>query len=310
MPTATLPGARTLTDPVLTSRRTLVLGGGLALAGCGTTVVNAPDPLKTAPTANESVVAVSLTGNFAQVGAADTIRVWRSNPAEPKKPFMHILSQVAVGMARDTALYVGTLPTGQYQFSSFDYERTRQYLSLNEAAQTRIGRFAVVSGKSVDLGRLIMTPVNGSVLVGRSVQAGSNLPLLQRFSPEHAKFFSGQAVTEGWQQARSAADTTEAYALLRPVGADNPLELTDGSIVMASRLGTAHLRSPSGRWSTVQGDGLEALLCVRPADLPDTAYVAVGEFSTLWSAAPGSSRFEPLNPGNLPPVILLFIGGI
>jgi hypothetical protein len=279
------------------------------LSACSTIEV-ASDPLKKPPTADQSVVVVSLTGNTSQVGVADTITVTRRNPADPKAAReSFVLNQVAAGMARDTALYVGTLPVGEYTFNSLGFSATRQYLLVTDAMRARIGAFAVAGGKAADLGRLVMTPVNTGLLIGRSQRATSNLELVQRFAPEYLKFFDRPDVALGWQGPRSANDAVEAYAMATPVGADSPFELADGSVVMGARLGAALVRSPEGKWRAIRSEGLEALLCVRPGDTPENHLVAVGEFGTLLRAAQGSEKFVKVDPGNLPPGNLLFVAG-
>jgi len=288
----------------------LTLLGAFWLAGCATTVTTAPDPLKQTPSADQSVVVVSLTGNTSQVGAADSISVRRRTPNDPNGRETHILRQIAPGMARDTSLFIGTLPIGEYEFSSFDFSSTRQFLAFSDGMRARIGTFAVTGGKSIDLGRLLATPVNTSVVVGRSTRVTSNLELLRRFAPEYMRFFErDSAIALGWQNARSDTDRVEEYALTRSVGADNPFELADGSIVMGSRLGTALVRSKEGKWSVVRSDGLEALLCVRPGDTPEAHLVAVGEFGTLLRVNVRDNRFVKVNTGNLPSGNLVFIAG-
>jgi hypothetical protein len=281
---------------------------GLLLSGCAT-VVSAPDPLQSPPTAGQSVVVLSITGNTTQVAAPDRITVLRRNPADPAARESHVLRQVAPGMARDTSMFVGTLPTGEYDFASLDFAPTQQFLNINEVGRKRIGSFAVVGGKNVDLGRLLITPLNSTVLVGRSGRVLSNLELVRRFAPDYLRFFDGQDLALGWQGPRTPTDRVEEYALAITAGADQPYEMADGSVVMGSRLGTALVRSPEGKWSTVRSEGLEALLCVRPGDTADTHLVAVGEFGTLLRAAKGSNKFSKVDPGNLPPGNLIFISG-
>jgi hypothetical protein len=294
----------------LLSRRLwpIVLLGALLLGGCAT-VTTAPDPLQTPPQPDQSVVVVSLTGNTSQVGAASSISVRRFDPARPDARETHVLRQVAPGMARDTALYIGTLPVGEYEIQTFDYSATQQFLMLPEGARKRIGRFSVTGGKPVDLGRLVATSLNASVLVGRSARQADNLQLVRRFAQPYQRFFERPDVALGWNTGRSENDRVEEYALALPVGADSPAELPDGRVVMGARLGTAWVRQVDGQWKAVRAEGLEALLCVRGGDADERDLVAVGEFGTLVRAAKGGARFERVDPGNLPPGNLLFVAG-
>jgi hypothetical protein len=291
-------------------RRSFVIASAAAvLAGCVTTNF-APDPTRVAPKANDTVVVVSVTGNTAQVSAADSITVQRVDDAMPKGVFEnHVLSQVAPGLSRDTALFVGTLPAGTYRVSQFGHTATRQFLSITKPMSERIGTFAVSAGQGVDLGRLVVTPVNSNVVVGRSTRARSNMDLLRQAAPQYLSFFPDGKAAPGWLTGRNDTDRVEEYALATPVGADNPVLMSDGSIVMGSRLGSALVRNPEGRWRVLRSDGLESLLSVKPADLPDTFLVAVGEFRTMLRLPKGGTRFEAANPGNLPQGNLLFVTG-
>jgi hypothetical protein len=66
--------------------------------------------------------------------------------------------------------------------------------------------------------------------------------------------------------------------------------MADGSVAVASRLGTVLMRSQQGRWRALRAPGLESVLCVLPVDLPDAELVAVGEFGTLLRKARGSDQ--------------------
>lgn len=286
----------------------LVVLGALLLTGCAT-VTTAPDPLERRPEPDQSVVVLSLTGNTSQVGAASSISVRRFDLAHPDRDETHVLRQVAPGMARDTALYIGTLPRGEYEIRSFDYAASQRFLALNELTRRRIGRFSVDAGRPVDLGRLITTPMNTEVLVGRSLRQSDNLQLIHRFAEAYRPFFDRPDVALGWNTGRDPADRVEEYALAVPVGADHPVELADGRVVMAARMGTAWVRQTDGQWEAVRGEGLESLLCVRAGDAPERALVGVGEFGTLVRQAEGSKRFERVAPGTLPPGNLLFVAG-
>lgn len=288
--------------------RCLLLVAFAILQGCASVNV-VEDPSKSPPRPGESVVALSITGNTAQVTAMDEITVRRTDiPAGSNVQVLYTLRQVAPGLSRDTAMFVGVMPAGQYELSRFTNQQTRRFLALSDGMRANIGGFAVKDGRPVDLGRLIVTPVNEKVVVGRSSGVSSNLPLLKHFSPQHARFFEGE-VASGWMAGRNRDDQVEAYALLRPVGADNPVQLPDGSVVAASRLGSLLVRSPAGRWTRIGSDVRESLLSVLPVQRPDARLLAVGELGTMMRLAPGADRLTPVDAGNLPPGNLLFIDG-
>lgn len=284
---------------------------GLAVigtTGC-TTITMASDPAKSPPKDGESVVAVSITVNTAQIGAFDLVRVEALNrPGTSNVVASYVLTQAAPGLSRDTALFIGVLPVGEYEFAELTHTATQRHLYIRGAMRTNLGRFSVVQGKAADLGRLVMTPVNTSVVLGRSALVTSNLPMMQRFAPAQARLFEG-GLGGGWNGPRSEQDRVEAYAMNRPVGADNPKELDDGSLVAASRLGTVLVRNPDGRWSAARSGSLESLLDVLPVDRPDARLLAAGEFNTLLKLPRGANRFERIDTGDLPSGNLLFIDG-
>lgn len=292
--------------------RRFVIGLGLAAlaavtAGCATTT-QAPDPLKTPPKPGQSNVVVSITSNTAQVGAFDTLELLRIQPAGQTVTETHLLNRILPGLARDTSMFIGVLPEGDYELSTLRHTATRQYLAFGTEQRQRLGRIAVRGGLPVDLGRLIVTPINTRVLVGRSARVQSNAALLRRFAPDYARLFDGD-VSPGWNHPRPDDDRTEEYALQRPVGAGNPREMADGQVVAASRLGTVLQRSTNGAWRTLRSDDLNSLMYVTPVDRPDASLLAVGEFGTLLRLPPGGNKLVPVDTGDLPPGNLLFIGG-
>lgn len=275
-------------------------------AGCAS-VNYVQDPVQAPPKAGESPVVLSITGNTAQVTAVDSITVRRVHPAA-KYEVLHILGQVAPGLSRDTSLFVGVMPEGEYEFLSFRNSETRRYLNLSDGTRRLIGTFTVRGGKPVDLGRILVTPLNTAVLVGRSMRVTSNLPLMRRFATEQMRFFSSE-VSSGWTGPRTEEDRVEEYALSRPVGADSPAELADRRVVAASRLGTVLIRDTNGQWRGVQSDGLESLLDVMPGRTSDAVLYAAGEMNTLVRLASGSDKLDRIDTGNLPPGNLLFVDG-
>lgn len=289
------------------ARRGALLVVLAALTACASNQM-ARDPVREPPKSGEAVAVVSITINTPQVGAVDGIQLERIKPAADVKSYFH-LRAVAPGLARDTSLFAGVLPEGEYQVVRLDHFASQKYLPLGAAQAARIGVFAVAGGRPVDLGRLIVTPVNTSVVVGRSSVNSDNQALLRRFAPEHAKLFGDQQPASGWLQPKSDKDWVEAYAFERPTGATPGPVDAQGRVVAASRLGTVLVRDPAGRWSALRSGKLESLTYATPVDLPDVALVAVGEFTTFLQQRRGSTKLEALDPGNLPKGNLIFFAG-
>lgn len=283
---------------------TLIVG---IFSGCATHQVSR-DPLKTPLAAGESVVALSITSNTAQVAGIDTVEVQRKVPPEQGVKEYFELKQVVRGLSRDTSLFIGVLPAGDYEVVSLSNRPANKILRLNDSMRASLGDFKVAGGQPVDLGRLIMTPVNWKVIVGRSKKVPSNLAMMQRFTPQEAALFK-EPVAMGWSAPPSASDNVEAYALVQPVGADRPVELPDGRVVAAGRLGTAMVRGTNGRWSPIRSAGLESLMHVVPSGRADARFIAVGEFNTLLRQPPDGKVFVPMDTGDMPPGNLLFIDG-
>ncbi len=277
----------------------------VALSGCASV---AQDPARQAPAANESVVAVTITGNTSQVTAMDALAVLRSPLPDGSSGGRFILRQMVPGLARDTALFVGVLPAGEYQLERLDNYQTQRYLLISATMNERLGRFRVVAGEATDLGRLIITPVNTSVIVGRSVRVPDNMALMTRFVPEELHFFQGN-VNHGWIAPRGPRDIAEEYALSRPVGADGLLEFPDGRVVAGSRLGSVLMRDRNARWHVIGSDVLQSVLSVVPSDRDDACLFAVGEFDTILRLPRWDGRMQVVDAGNLPPGNLFFIDG-
>lgn len=255
-------------------------------------------------------VVLSISTNTAQIAGFSNIVIHRNLPPDHTEGMFakvfFTVEQAAWGMARDTSVFVTGLPPGDYNFSEF---KSAQGRTLKVGEKNLLGRFTVTAGKPVDLGRLLLTPVNDKVIIGRALRSSSNAQILRTSFPDKAALFAGE-LAPGWNDPITPeAQSLERYALAKTVGADCVTERADGTVFAASRLGTILIRSPQGRWHGVHGPGLESLLCVLPVDLPDTEAIAVGEFGTLVRKPRGQDVLVPINPGNLPPGKLSGIQG-
>jgi len=271
------------------------------LSGCATTL--AVDPAKQAPKANESVVVVTITSNTAQMTAIDTLTVRRSHEDDN-----FVLQRIAPGLARDTSLFVGVMPAGDYDFLQFDNFDKHLYLAISTGMREHLGHFHVVAGQATDLGRVIMTQVNSHVMLGRSTLVTDNVALMTNFAPQELQFFQGKTST-GWITPRSATDRVEEYAQQCPVGADGLVELPDGRLAAGSRLGNVLVREKDGRWRAIRSGVLHSVLSVMPVDRQDAVLIAVGEFDTILRLPRWDGGMEVVDPGNLPPGSLVFIDG-
>src|SRR5262245_32997606 len=288
------------------ARRLILLAALLLLTGCAPVVVKAPtaaSPMK----GKEGSVVVSITGNTARVSQFDSITLKQYIKPEPGiAPIVgeYILNQVSEGLARDTSLFVGAVPEGDYVFEKISDNKTRKYVAFNQATVDRLGIFHVKAGAVSDLGRLVVTGVNSRVLIGRSERVRSNAELVKRFAPANAAIYTAE-INQGWVGPRDKSDLVEEYALDVPVGADALTELPNGWCIAASRLGTVLLRSPTGTWRAVRSNALESLLWVKQYESANSVLLAVGELSTMLRLD-RQGKLVPIDPGNLPPGNLLF----
>lgn len=276
----------------------------IALAlGCVPTAVA---PGKQAPGPDDGVVVVSLTANTARVPGFDTIYIRKEGSPGDNRVFFN---QVSKGLTRDTTLFVGVVPAGEYTIGGlFGGARgAEKSVELGEGARTVLGRFRVKAGGAHDLGRLVLTGVNQRVVLGRSARVASNIDLVRRFAPENARFLAGE-VDAGWLQPRSADDRVEEAALALPVGAETLAVLPSGELIAASRVGSLLVRDPKGRWSVLNSDVLESLFGVRVVQAKGLRAVAVGELNTIL-ALEESGRLRKVDPGNLPPGNLVYVDG-
>jgi len=276
----------------------------LAMVGCTTTQHGATVTNQTTVAADQGVVLLSVTSNSPRTGQFDNI-VLEAELAEQGVKHSYRMAQVARGISRDTALFVGVLPDGRYRVTRFEVGTL--FIDINEASRERIGTVVVSAGKTRDLGRLIVTNLNDRVLIGRSGQVKSNVELIRRYAPDAARFASNVEGT-GWAAERSSKDLVEEFALSTPAGAESMTELPGGEVVAVSRLGSILVRPTDGKWRRVGIGGLESLLALAAVDEPDTRLVAVGEFGTI--VRMGSNwKVQRVSPGNLPSGNLIRIAG-
>lgn len=268
-------------------------------------------PADRMPQEGEGVVVVSLTANIPSVQQWDSLAI--TQVVEPAaagqpapKPERYTLSQVSRGMARDTSLFAGVVPAGTYLVTRIADDESTKFLDLSDHQQQLLGRFAVEAGSTSDLGRLVLTPVNDKVVLGRSESVADNAALLRDMSPDNQAALPARA-GGGWLGARSGDDHAEALALIEPTGAHSPVLLADGLVAMPARIGSVMLRNPSGRWRSLRSGGLESLLCAVRGDLPEVVLYAAGEANGLF-AIDGAGRFQRLDTGDLPVGTILFLG--
>lgn len=282
----------------------MLLAATLVMGGCATPVTVASPASAGQARADEATVVFSVTSNSARVQQFSGVEITRAvADGQPAQKF--ILSPMAREVTRDTALFSGHVPPGDYQLTQLHFGQA--FVTLSPGGRELLGGFKVAAGGVVDLGRLILTGQGNQMLLGRSRLVTDNSELVRQMVPQLQPAFARPA-SGGWLQGASEDDRVEAFSRARPVGADGVSELANGEVAAASRLGTVLMRSPGGQWSAARTGRLESLLWVTPYETPTSRLVAVGELDSIYLMR-ADGRFEALHPGNLPPGNLLFVAG-
>jgi hypothetical protein len=98
-----------------------------------------------------------VTGNTAQVNQFDQLTVRKlPAPGAPQTAVreQHVLRQVSQGLARDTSLFVGSLPEGEYTFDRMVDVDTNRALNMGEGGRRLLGNFRVKAGARFGLARI------------------------------------------------------------------------------------------------------------------------------------------------------------
>lgn len=279
----------------------------LSLVGCvRQTFVR--DPLGAVAKAGEGTVLVSITGNTGEVSQTDIITLKRVQaPGEKSMDHFYTLSNVAVGLSRDTSLFSGHLPAGEYRFATLHDQQTLKYLPINERQAELIGTFKVEPGTTTDLGRLVITAVNTGVSIGRSAKIPSNRELVTDHVPNYQRFYQAPVGT-GWLVAEDPGHgEVERYAMAHPQGAAGFSELSTGEVIGGTRLGTVILRSKDGRWTSHARTGqLDAIVWTTPYEVDGHIAIASGELDTLILVDRDGS-VKSVDTGDLPKGNIFFI---
>ncbi|MGW8391352.1 hypothetical protein [Pseudoduganella sp. HUAS MS19] len=273
----------------------------LALPVLGISLSALPMAAAAAAQAERSPIAISITSNTSQIDTFDRLRLQRVGSSQ------HIeLKKTGKLVSRGTSLFTGTLPAGEYKLAMLADTKTKLNLQLT-AQSGFIGNFRVHGGGPVDLGRLVITPINLKVLVGRSGRVASNLPLIKAYAPEQAALYEKPAAG-GWADARHPDDKVEEYAISKPGDLECITE-KDGLILAGGRMGTLMQRQANGQWRGLSGPGIAALNCASAVKLPNAEMLVTGEFGTLLRLAKGENRLQAVSTGNLPVGNLLRVVG-
>jgi hypothetical protein len=218
------------------------------------------------------------------------------------------VDRVAANMARDTALFVGALPEGDYDLERLMFS-AKGGIQLPPNSRYGIGRFHSDGKTAIDLGRLVVTSVNEKqFFISRSSIVADNASLLRYYSPDQQTPFASGTV-KGWISDMTGPGGAEQIALVQPKGFNRPALLSGGRIAAGARMGTVVIRQPDGNWRLLHNKSLATVMEVLPVEADGTMLYAGGEFSSLWRAGNGAQDLESLDAGNLPQGTVMFLAG-
>jgi hypothetical protein len=258
----------------------------------GLCLIAQPLAMAAAAQADRNAIAISITSNTSQIDTFDRLRLQRVGSSQNIE-----LKKNEKLISRGTSLFTGTLPAGEYKLSMLADTKTHLNLQLTEK-NGFIGKFRVNGGGPVDLGRLIVTPINLQVLTGRSGRVTNNLPLIKAYAPEQVALFEKQAAG-GWADPRHPDDKVEEYAISKPGDLECVSE-KDGLVLAGGRMGILMQRQPNGLWRGLSGAGIAALNCASAVKLPNAELLVTGELGTLLRLARGENKLQPVSTGDLP----------
>ncbi|GEM_PF-4745941 len=263
---------------------------GFLVASCAFLPALAGGPIvATSPT--EGILVLSITSNSARV-PPEALLVIEPTESRSNRRSNVLLGSLSIGYSRDTMLFAGVVPSGEYTLARLDY--SKQYLFLASPSKA-IGTFKVGEGEVVDLGRLVITDTGTGFAMGRSGTISDNLNLMKILSPENAALLE-RPHGKGW--TRPGADPVEGVARAKPTGVEALTEMPNGDIVASCRMGVILARH-QGIWSSHCAPTLDSLLTLTPVEGSADLLVAGGEFRSFMRVD-ANWTFHPIAPGNLP----------
>jgi len=249
------------------------------------------------------LVLLSTTANTGEIPQIYSVTVKHINGNKSKE---HIFRNEIGGKSKSTSLFFGGLPAGEYKVTKVTALVAMGTKSLNVENSPLLGNFIVKSGKTSDLGRLILTAVNDKVALGRSEIITNNTALVSRFF-EHEHELMSNNTFFGWAVPHKEEDTIESFALAHPQGIASMSELENGQIIAGTRLGHTLIRSNNGEWRVLaRNSGLNQIVATAPYEIKGSLAVVADDFGSLYKLSEEGDSHN-LDKGNLPNGNVVFI---
>jgi hypothetical protein len=220
----------------------------------------------------------------------------------------YLLKGMTDDVARNTMLFVATVPAGDYRFEEIPALGVGLQLGkLDKVGIPPFGTFRILPGKVQDLGRLIIaSDAAGHYRMDRGHTALTNSDLLKRVSPENEALIAGPPV-DGWLEPASVG-TLQAHAEDNPFSFSDAVALRNGEMAMAGGMGIVRIRSANGAWRTLKSPYKESFLTIAPGGSDDTLAIVAGELDTLARVDP-AGQITRIDPGDLPKGNIVFVDG-
>lgn len=248
---------------------------------------------------DEGIVSFALATNDARGRMPDTVTLVGARERFEVRP-------VSEGHGQNLGVYTAVLPAGRYHFMRIDDRIAFRWITFNPVAQSMLGDFEVVAGRSANLGTVVLSPFVGSYALTRQATTDVDLPaLLQRMAPQSAARAGTLPAGGGWRREPFRAGL-DAVLQGMPVGLPVLRELADGRLVGPSSMGQLVVRSPAGEWRTYRSGSPLPLVWAAAGDQGEL--LAVSDDGRMVAfGAEGAPRDVPLQ--GLPQGRLIYVGG-
>jgi hypothetical protein len=280
-------------------RRLFLIATLSIFVGCAT-VQNAKDSEAFTRSPDKTgLVVLSSTVNTGEIGQIQSFILSKIGE-KPAKEF--VLNNAISQTSRDTSVFIGALPPGEYRLVRLS--AGMKFLDVSNSPI--LPNIKVAAGEIADLGRVILTAVNMKVALGRSRQFTDNRYLIKRYLPNKLELYNN-GISNGWLQPPAEKDVIEPLALSHPQGAGSMVELADGRILAGTRLGTVLLRTTDKKWHiATRTKDYEAITAIAAYETNENLVIVADNYGELYLL---DKNFElsPLERGNLPRGGVFFI---
>lgn len=192
---------------------------------------------------DEGIVSFALVTNDARGRMPDTVTLVGARERFEVRP-------VSEGHGQNLGVYTAVLPAGRYHFMRIDDRLAFRWITFNPIAQSMLGDFEVVAGRSANLGTVVLSPYVGNYALTRQATTDVDVPaLLQAMAPQSAVRTAALPAGGGWRREPFQGGV-DAVLQGMPVGLPVLRELADGRLVGPSSMGQVVVRSPAGEWRT------------------------------------------------------------